>query len=81
MSEIKWQDPPDEAKRGRASSWDPIRETLKANPGKWALVAADAATSTASAQRRPGFEFVSRSKPGYKAGRSDIYGRYVGSDE
>lgn len=60
MVEIKWQDPP--AKNtGRGNDYSKTIETLKANPGKWALVISDWKTTAAPAAfRQAGCEATTR---------------------
>jgi hypothetical protein len=77
--DIKWQDPaPPRGGTNATRKWDEIRAALKGRPGEWALVAEMASAPTAQYQTRPGFEFTTRSVPGYPARRVDIYARYVG---
>lgn len=85
MSEIKWQEPPADA-RGR-DKWGPVADELRAQPGRWALVAEGVSASMSTAFKRGriiafqpagSFEAVTRN---VVDGRADIYARYVGKSD
>lgn len=87
MTKIKWADPPADGRgRRRSTHWAEVADALRANPGKWALVAESASPSTAQNIKRgtyvafadEGFEAVSRKSPTGKG--SDIYARFVGGE-
>lgn len=80
MTDIKWQEPPADARR--VGKWEAVAEELRARPNEWALVhtgAAAAVRSIKTGQYRgmtPGdFEAVGRSRPD---GKTDVYARFVG---
>lgn len=86
MTEIKWEDPaPDPRSRGKYR--DLIR-ALRNNPGQWALVSEDAATTLSSAIKKGlgqwapagDFESVSRSLEGGQGNRVKVYARYIGGE-
>lgn len=74
MAEISWQDPP--AKNtGRGNDYSKTIETLKANPGKWALVIKDWKTTAAPAAfRQAGCEATTRRNADRKTW--SVYVRY-----
>ena len=90
MTTIKWQDPPQPTK-GRAVSakWLAIAATLRANPGRWALISDDMSTAMVShinngrlAALRPDEDgyFTARSSRDstvHRSGRGDLYARYL----
>lgn len=60
MVEIVWQDPPSRS-GGRSADYDLVIESLKAHPGRWALITADWKTSVApTAFRQQGCETTTR---------------------
>lgn len=83
---IEWGVPPPSSQGhsspGRSQVWTPaVLAALRANPGRWAIVARDAKhnwTFMAWARRNPGFEVTSRGPAG---GPLTIYARYVGGDQ
>ena len=76
---LTWEDPTPR-QRGKAHVFtDEDRALLRANPGRWALTAAKAASSAAHWKRRwgaDGFEFATRGH----APNVKVYARYVGID-
>lgn len=89
MNEIKWEDPPADARR---NDWAPIAAELRAHPMKWAMIAARKTIGPASdisekvKGARPtspkffqppgSFEAVTRKVDGeYR-----VYARYVGGE-
>ena len=69
VTNMTWEEPAPSAGggRGRKSSvfTDEVQEALKSNPGKWAVIIAQASSSSVSnaqswAKKRPGFEVTSR---------------------
>lgn len=73
---INWEEPPANSR----NNWDEIAATLVANPGRWAKVNENTSSGSANNLRRRGkfeFKFISAGR-GYKAGRVDIYARFVG---
>ena len=84
MSEIEWQEPPRAWSGRKGSKWADIATTLRANPGKWALVHHGAASVAANIRdgRLTGmsqgeFEATSRKSAD---GKTDIYARFVGGE-
>lgn len=84
---IVWADPPPKVGGiGHSGATFPraTEDALRANPGRWALVAKGVALSSVGwlSASRPGFEFTSRRAGlGYPKGRGDIYARFVGDAE
>jgi hypothetical protein len=77
MTEITWAEPPATKRVGRARRTfvDRIADELKANPGRWALVAEDAWPHTRKQWKDRGLEVVGRrTRPG-KA-QENLYARY-----
>lgn len=86
MTALKWVDPPKAVTGpGAVGKWSPVADELRANPGVWALIAEDVATTTAAYLRNgmsPGwvkgdFQVRSVGKRENRS-RSDLYARYVG---
>lgn len=86
MTNLKWEDPP-EAARDR---WTSVADELRANPGAWALISEESASSLAttikdgsSAAFRPAGAFETRTSgiPGRPRYRVRIWCRYVGGAE
>lgn len=85
MSEIEWREPPPRARSSpKGSKWADIATTLRANPGKWALVHHGAASMAANIRAgrladmpRGEFEATSRKSAD---GKADIYARFVGGE-
>ena len=80
---IEWAAPP-ASRKGAPTFWDPeLLDTLRANPGRWALVAKNhpnASILTSLKRTSTEFEAVSR-RAGSIDGKQtyDIYARYVGA--
>lgn len=77
MVELKWQDPPSRS-GGKSNDWDLVIEQLKANPGKWALVAADWGYSAPpTAFRQQGCEATARRNKGQEGEKKtwSVYAR------
>lgn len=85
-SELKWQEPPTDARKKDLPRWIAVAAALKDHPNRWAIVTE--ADNTGAAYRiktgslpafRPSgsFEAVARSRPD---GKFDIYARFVGGD-
>jgi hypothetical protein len=79
MSELKWQDPPPGRRLGGkvgAQRIDADVEELKANPGRWALIAESVTSPVLLSYRKRGCEVrISTVKPKPNA-RYDIYARW-----
>lgn len=76
MVEIKWQDPPSRG-GGTGVNYDPIIETLKQNPGRWALISDEwKTTAPPSAFKQRGCEATARRNKGSKTW--SVYARYPG---
>ena len=78
MEEIVWQDPP-KGRGGRSLNYAVLIETLKAHPGRWALIANDWKTSAGPAAfRQNGCEVTTRRNKDDKDGEKtwSIYARY-----
>jgi hypothetical protein len=82
---IRWEEPPPPG----SYDWDAITQALRAQPGKWALIAEPATVSLATTLayqvrtgRRPHTDppgaFEARSST--KAGTNRVYARYVGGE-
>lgn len=92
MSDLTWEEPPDDRRGGgRSGLYDKHRRIvaeLKANPGQWAKVGTEVSGSYASNLKRgllkaydppSDFEFASRNHRQIDgASRCDVYIRYVG---
>lgn len=84
--EIKFQDPPPTfAGRNAASQHFEFAEALRANPGRWAVLADDASASVVTSVKagryaafRPAGSFEATSRGIGKANRAKVYVRYVG---
>ena len=72
MTEIVWKNPP----RSRADhlDWDAIADQLKANPGRWALVAPSYGNRKCAPATSRGLTIVSRQVG--ESARFDIYARF-----
>lgn len=80
MNDIVWEDPtPAVGNRKGNSKYAEVLEALKANPGRWALIARNERVGGLNGWlRRKGYETVSRSAGrGYERGYADIYARYI----
>lgn len=80
MTDIVWEDPaPAVAGVGAPGKYAEVLEALKANPGRWALIARNERTGGLNSWLRgKGYEVVTRSAGrGYERGYADIYARYV----
>lgn len=78
MTELTWQDPPSRT-GGKTRAWEPVVEQLKANPGKWALVAEDWTYSAPPAAfRQAGCEATARRNKAENGAKKtwSIYARY-----
>lgn len=86
MTDIKWEEPAFDGRRRVKYDWDRILGELRANPGRWALVAEDAPVSmstnikkgTYANSVRGEFEAVVRESNNF---RGKVYARYVGGAE
>lgn len=83
MSSIEWADPPLTHHATRTIFTSELLESLRANPGRWALVVKahpSASTATEFKKRSPGFEATVRAVGRSESGRRlfDIYARFVG---
>jgi hypothetical protein len=86
---VEWQEPPP-SHSGRTpwSSWGPVAEELRANPGKWAYLgrytagASGSISSGAVHAFRPKGSFQAVSRNYDSQDRScDVYARYVGDQD
>lgn len=78
MVEIVWQDPP-KSRNGRAINYAAVIESLKANPGRWALISADWKTSAGPAAfRQNGCDVTTRRNKDDKGDEKtwSVYARY-----
>jgi hypothetical protein len=71
MSDLQWKRPPS---RGQYD-WDDIAEQLKANPGKWALVAPSYSSNKVTGATSRGLT-VRTQRLGTSPARYDVYARY-----
>lgn len=69
---IEWKEPPTAYK----THWHEIAKELKANPGRWALVAENYGDNTCKALRRHGIKTRSERKTVEQPHRYDIYACY-----
>lgn len=71
-TQIVWAEPPRTTKK-----WGPVLDALRANPGRWALIAQNVSHGQASYFKSKGFEVSSKTAElGYKKGNADIYARW-----
>jgi len=71
VSGLKWQEPPSTPRH----NWDSIAEQLKANPGRWALVAESYSGNKVKAAKARGLTVrVSRVPENF--GKFDVYAKY-----
>ena len=74
---LTWREPPAKMSATSRPSWQPIRDALKANPGRWALIGEGRNSGIAHHLKRGGFEAVTRNHrtvDGKKV--SDVYARW-----
>lgn len=72
MTAIEWKNPP--RSRTGHRDWDAIADQLKANPGRWALIAPGYGNRRCDAATSRGLTVVSRQVG--ETARFDIYARF-----
>lgn len=81
MSDLQWIEPPSKGRRGaKPGKWSEIANTLRGNPGAWALVSGEEGSSGSRARAMPADEYDVTSRV-REDGRYDVYARYVGDAE
>jgi hypothetical protein len=65
LKRIRWEDPPAPPKKGKPNLYERHAETLRKNPGRWAVVANNVHSSNINTLRKrfPDLEFAFRANP------------------